>query len=47
MVGDRHRIHAVLLALGDQVIKSDRAVKQAVLGMDMEVDEIGFFCVGH
>ena len=42
VVGDGHGAHPVFLALGQQVADPDGAVEQAVLGVDMEVDEIGW-----
>ncbi len=47
VVGDGHALHAVFLALGEQIADPDGPVEQAVLGVDMEVDEIGGCCIGH
>jgi hypothetical protein len=43
MVGDRHRRHLVFLDPVDQVGNLDGAIKEAVLTVQMQVDEIGVF----
>ena len=41
VVGHGHRRHVQFLGLGDQVVEADGAVQQGILGVEVEVDEIG------
>ena len=45
VIGNRHRVHAEISCTLQHVVNADGAVQQAVLGMNMEMDEIG--CVGY
>lgn len=41
VVGERHRLHALLLDVLDEVLHLHRAIQHRVLvGMDVEVDEL-------
>ena len=45
MIGGGHRVHAEISSTLQHVVNANGAVQQAVLGMNMEMDEIG--CVGY
>ena len=47
VVGDGHGLHPVSLGLLEQRIDADRAVEQAVLGVDMQMNKRAFGSFRH
>ena len=45
MIGDGHGRHAILTGTGHQITNTNSTIKQAVLGVDMEVNKIGMMHV--